>query len=473
MPSYPQGSSDSLTVANSNGTAWWDIVDGKYGVSYARNSNEGFIEVPGVTVIASNYTITYHLNGGTGDSSGSYTFGTGLEPLPTPTRTGWTFGGWFEDEDFTGSEVTAILATDTGDKIFYAKWNDTTEPTGEIKIRNNAFTTFLNTITFELFFSSKGTVDVTITGEDGGSGVATVEYLLSDIAYTDVSEMDSVVWAEYTNTFPINANWKGYIYARITDNAAHVIIIRSDGIVVYTNSTATANADYIYGSGLDLVVDIDMNGNTFKSMTGDITADDYTVDNDAQIITFSKEFMATLDYGTNHAPKNHMFTVEWNPLGFTFVSGDDNEEPGKTTITITVKSPCESSHTPDTSANCTHCQNCGATELARICTSENPCAFHYEAPPIFEPCGPDCKGEGECDEPCEAPPEYALGDCNNDGRINIADLTYLKYAIVGNNPEVFPLNDQCKVAGEGASDALNLYTLRNYLTGVIPEFPDN
>ncbi|MCL2087398.1 MAG: hypothetical protein FWH05_07390, partial [Oscillospiraceae bacterium] len=348
----------------------------------------------------------------------------------------------------------------------------------------------------------------------------------------------------------------------ITDNAAHVIIIRSDGIVVYTNSTATANADYIYGSGLDLVVDIDMNGNTFKSMTGDITADDYTVDNDAQIITFSKEFMATLDYGTNHAPKNHIFTVEWNPLGFTFVSGDDNEEPGKTIITITVKSPCESSHTsdnaqaadceqpnactvcqdeidpatthtPDTSANCAHCQNCdvttlavscatapkcaacqtacehtdrngdncencddcGATELERICTSENPCAFHYEAPPIFEPCSLDCKGEGNCDEPCEPPSvfepcgpdckgegecdepcEFLIGDTNRDGKINIADLTYLKRVAVGYMPEIFVNRPECWLDPETRAEenpmpkAADITQLKDFLTGKISSF---
>ena len=111
-----------------------------------------------------------------------------------------------------------------------------------------------------------------------------------------------------------------------------------------------------------------------------------------------------------------------------------------------------------------HCKGVG--------NCDEPCA----PPNIFEPCGPACMGYGYCDEPCENgedPNEYELGDCNNDGVINIADLTYLKYAIVRNNPEVFPLNPQCKVAGEWASDALHLSTLRNYLTGVIREFPDN
>ncbi|MCL2086104.1 MAG: leucine-rich repeat protein [Oscillospiraceae bacterium] len=82
---------------------------------------------------------------------------------------------------------------------------------------------------------------------------------------------------------------------------------------------------------------------------------------------------------------------------------------------------------------------------------------------IFEPCGEDCKGEGECDEPCEPPPEYALGDCNNDGVINIADLTYLKWAIVKTLPET----PECFIAGNNTIGAADITLLRNFLTGKI------
>ncbi|MCL2086882.1 MAG: hypothetical protein FWH05_04720, partial [Oscillospiraceae bacterium] len=102
---------------------------------------------------------------------------------------------------------------------------------------------------------------------------------------------------------------------------------------------------------------------------------------------------------------------------------------------------CE--HTDRNGDNCENCDDCGATGLARACTSENPCTFHY-TPPEFKPCGPDCKGEGKCDEPCipddfnpcgeyckgfvncDEPCVFLIGDTNRDGRINIADLTYLK-----------------------------------------------
>ena len=53
-----------------------------------------------------------------------YVRGTGVA-LPTAadiTREGYLFKGWYEDANFSGPPVTAITATDTGDKTFYAKW---------------------------------------------------------------------------------------------------------------------------------------------------------------------------------------------------------------------------------------------------------------------------------------------------------------------------------------------------------------
>ncbi len=70
---------------------------------------------------AATYSITYHLNGGAVISPGSYTYGTGLV-LPIPTRNGYAFGGWYDNANLTGSAVTAIASTDTGDKAFWAKW---------------------------------------------------------------------------------------------------------------------------------------------------------------------------------------------------------------------------------------------------------------------------------------------------------------------------------------------------------------
>ncbi len=70
------------------------------------------------------YNITLKTNGGIINSGNisEYTGGTGAI-LPTDvSKVGYTFSGWYDNEELTGSPVTSISATETGDKTFYAKW---------------------------------------------------------------------------------------------------------------------------------------------------------------------------------------------------------------------------------------------------------------------------------------------------------------------------------------------------------------
>lgn len=116
--------SDGLTAPQVGYSAQWQDSDGNL---YAPGDS-----VPaGVTLLTAQwtdtYTVTLHLNDGTianGKDVTEYTYGTGAT-LPTAddiTRAGHTFEGWYEDENFSGSPVTEISATDTGKKEFYAKW---------------------------------------------------------------------------------------------------------------------------------------------------------------------------------------------------------------------------------------------------------------------------------------------------------------------------------------------------------------
>ncbi len=69
--------------------------------------------------------ITYVLGGGSlpSGSWNKYTAGTAFT-LPTPTRSGYVFSGWFTSSDFDGdSIITEIPATATGKYTLYAKWN--------------------------------------------------------------------------------------------------------------------------------------------------------------------------------------------------------------------------------------------------------------------------------------------------------------------------------------------------------------
>ena len=79
---------------------------------------------------AQEYTVTFDANGGTINSGviTSYTYGVGAT-LPTDvTREGYTFAGWYASADFSGDAVKAISAEDTGNKTYWAKWEEVENP---------------------------------------------------------------------------------------------------------------------------------------------------------------------------------------------------------------------------------------------------------------------------------------------------------------------------------------------------------
>ena len=242
---------------------------------------------------APTYTVTLHTNGGTINSGNAteYTYGVGAT-LPTDvTRTGYTFKGWYGNENLTGSPVTAIDNTETGNKEYWAKWEinqytvtvkpengkadititrdygtpitaptltregyqfngwdkafpttmpaedltitaqwrDIAVPTGEIKIAENDWKSFFNTITFGLFF--KDTQMVTVTAADNSGEAVKIEYLLSDKALTE-SELAGMTFTAYSAPFSINPDNEYVIYAKLTDTSGNVAYINTNGIVL-------------------------------------------------------------------------------------------------------------------------------------------------------------------------------------------------------------------------------------------------
>ncbi len=70
------------------------------------------------------YNVTLNPNGGTiaeGENVTRYTYGVGAT-LPTPTKEGYTFAGWYRSEDLTGEAINTIGTLATGDKEYFAKW---------------------------------------------------------------------------------------------------------------------------------------------------------------------------------------------------------------------------------------------------------------------------------------------------------------------------------------------------------------
>ena len=244
---------------------------------------------------APTYAVTLNTNGGTinnGNVTG-YTYGVGatLPAADDMTYTGHTFKGWYDNENLTGSPVTAIGGTGTGNKEYWAKWEinqytitvkpengkadititqdygtnitapadptregytfmgwdreipttmpaenitlkarwkDIEKPTGEIVIGTNKWQKFLNKITFGLFF--KDTQEVTINATDN-SGTVFVSYLVTDQDLSE-EELKSLVFSGYEEPFRIDRNGEYIVYAMLVDTNLNITYLRSDRVTV-------------------------------------------------------------------------------------------------------------------------------------------------------------------------------------------------------------------------------------------------
>jgi uncharacterized repeat protein (TIGR02543 family) len=305
------GSSDAIHIIVKNGSKFTAPASGGLtrpagdtGSYFMWLDSNGNSYAPGASVpadvteltvqwTAPTYTVTLNAGDGTINSGNvtSYTYGVGAT-LPTDvTRTGYTFKGWYDNENLTGSPVTAIGDTETGNKEYWAKWEinqytvtvkpengeadititqdygtpitaptltregyqfngwdkafpttmpaedltitaqwrDIAVPTGEIKIAENDWKSFLNTITFGLFF--KDTQTVTVTATDNSGETVTIEYLLSEKALAE-SELAGMTFTAYSAPFSINPDNEYVIYAKLTDTSGNVAYINTNGIVL-------------------------------------------------------------------------------------------------------------------------------------------------------------------------------------------------------------------------------------------------
>ena len=141
------------------------------------------------------FTITFNANGGKVDVESAITGTDGtLESLPTPTRSGYTFKGWFTAES-GGTEVT----TDTvfsADKIIYAQWtmNYVPTPSGGSTNKITVSTALNGKVSADLSNAKEGTtVTITVEPDDG--------YELDELLVSDASGNELKVTANGNNKY--------------------------------------------------------------------------------------------------------------------------------------------------------------------------------------------------------------------------------------------------------------------------------
>lgn len=202
----------------------------------------------------------------------------------------------------TNSLTLTGVTEDVKLTIAEGSFDDIADPTAVIDIKGNKWTSFWNNLTFGLFF--KETQDVTITADDVGGGVKTIQYYLSNTEL-EIDEVRSITdWVDYKGTFKINPDNKYVVYAKITDNGGNVIHINSDGVVLDATSPAI--------NGIE-------NGKTY-----------YTT----QKVTVTDKNIVTITLNGNPASEN--ITLEGNKEATYTIEATD-KAGNITTVTVTMK----------------------------------------------------------------------------------------------------------------------------------------
>ena len=107
-------------AAGDAGKYWCEVSNG---TGCDAHNSEGY----DVTVYPT-YTITYNLNEGACgevEHKDSYTQFDEDYTLPTPTKTGSVFAGWYGASDFSGLPTVVLGAGSVGNKEYWAKWGET------------------------------------------------------------------------------------------------------------------------------------------------------------------------------------------------------------------------------------------------------------------------------------------------------------------------------------------------------------
>ena len=242
--------------------------------------------------------------------------------------------GIYGSEVTFGNEEKAVYYLKQAETGYIAKIElgkfavDLNDPEAEIVIGEYKWNTNATAISFGLFF--KETKAFSISASDSESGIAYVEYFVSADEITDFTNVE---WAEYTDAVSITPNSKNIIYAKVTDISGRYIIVNSDGIVLYTDSTLdTSFKDevvYVLTKNASQSFNLNLNGNTVAYVKIGETVlgtEDYEV--------LGNMIIVSSDVLENLAAGNYAITVSVNPLGEAYVDGD---APAEVIIPLTVK----------------------------------------------------------------------------------------------------------------------------------------
>lgn len=179
-----------------------------------------------------NYKIKIEL---TKDETKTINYGNKYGTLPTPTRLGYSFDGWYTGEKGTGTKITSDTVYNVvGNQTLYAKWVDNVPPYGLAKL-------VLNSGTFTLSLSNQG--------DDGTRLTSNYGFALISSGSCEAATYTNQTATTKTYNSNLNSGTTYYGCIKLTDASGNVSYLKSGGVVYdYTvvDQTYTTSGNYTY-----------------------------------------------------------------------------------------------------------------------------------------------------------------------------------------------------------------------------------
>ena len=189
------------------------------------------------------YSVTLHTNDGIISSGNvtAYTFGTEVQ-LPTEeqiSKTGYTFGGWYDNASCSGEAISFIASTAIGAKQYWAKWN-------------------VNTYNVT-FVTNEGTIH--------SGNVKSYIYGTTVVLPSDVTKMGYTFDGWYDNESCSGSSILSISSTDLGDKTFYANWIVNSYVITLVTNDGTINSDnienYTYGEEAILPTDVTKNGYTF------------------------------------------------------------------------------------------------------------------------------------------------------------------------------------------------------------------
>ena len=187
---------------------------------YAETTSSGG---GGETPTPTTYTVTYNINGH-GDQPNAVSGVTALpQTLPTLSENGWTFGGWYTDQNLTQTAVAG--STINADTTLYAKWT-----------QNSGGETPTGTVTF---FNANNLADV---GNYNATGIVQSDEYISLSTTNVFTSLVSTSIGDYTKALVHGSNKKAITITATQACTVSVYFMLGDGKDIKSDGTYTVNS---------------------------------------------------------------------------------------------------------------------------------------------------------------------------------------------------------------------------------------